>query len=442
MKTITTDHFLTNIYLNIRKVALLVAIFLYIYSIPLRFLPFGIGTRMIFFICGIVLISFDIFKNVIHKKQIYIHRDIVWGVLLFLAIGLLSLLTMLINSSKDFGLLKYSFSMLFIIVAGYFIVRLCQIIYVFVSFSIISKYVIVAVLLQVIIAALMFFNPTVRTSLYEIQNLSVLDTILTEQVVEFRLIGFGSAFFGAGIVNGFALMLIATTLKIEELNLKQVFFYSLAFVIIFSLGMMMARVTLIGGIFALIILFFPSRPFKLSFSKKIFSFFSLLILIPVLILALLPFSSEENREKVNLAIDYGFELFENFTNEGQLRTASTDDLKASYRFPTHFKTYLIGDGYFVDPSSPDDSYYMGVDAGYLRLIYYFGLLGLFVYFMFQLIPIIVSLKKNDQNLKLFFILSFAYFLVLNTKGFTDILPFSILFCFTQNSIANSSTAMQ
>ena len=55
-----------------------------------------------------------------------------------------------------------------------------------------------------------------------------------------------------------------------------------------------------------------------------------------------------------------------------------------YVFPELFRTWVIGDGYFANPRDTDPfftgkmigGYYMGTDVGYLRFIYYFGLIGL------------------------------------------------------------------
>ena len=59
-------------------------------------------------------------------------------------------------------------------------------------------------------------------------------------------------------------------------------------------------------------------------------------------------------------------------------------LQNMYVFPEAIKTWLIGDGYFSPPQDTDPyftgkirlGYYMGTDVGYLRFIFYFGLIGL------------------------------------------------------------------
>jgi hypothetical protein len=46
---------------------------------------------------------------------------------------------------------------------------------------------------------------------------------------------------------------------------------------------------------------------------------------------------------------------------------------------------VIGDGhYYNKPGDASSGYYMATDVGFLRLIYYFGTIGLLIYFLLQL----------------------------------------------------------
>lgn len=62
-----------------------------------------------------------------------------------------------------------------------------------------------------------------------------------------------------------------------------------------------------------------------------------------------------------------------------------------YVFPDNLKTWIIGDGYFSNPYNTDPfyigtrsrGYYMGTDVGYLRFIFYFGLIGLSAFIAFS-----------------------------------------------------------
>lgn len=66
--------------------------------------------------------------------------------------------------------------------------------------------------------------------------------------------------------------------------------------------------------------------------------------------------------------------------DGLIQRAFADDVC----FPESLKTWIIGDGYFSNPRDVDPyftgryigGYYMGTDVGYLRFIFYAGVLGL------------------------------------------------------------------
>ena len=95
--------------------------------------------------------------------------------------------------------------------------------------------------------------------------------------------------------------------------------------------------------------------------------------------------------------------------------------------PDSVKTYIIGDGYYTDPIVPSE-YYKGTDIGYLRLIYYFGMVGLAIYFVIQTY-VIKEAYKYSSKYKMLFILLIFYLVILNVKGFTDLLFLIVLFCF-------------
>jgi hypothetical protein len=108
-------------------------------------------------------------------------------------------------------------------------------------------------------------------------------------------------------------------------------------------------------------------------------------------------------------------------------------------FPDNVKTWIIGDGYFHGPSETDPYYvgptmvdfYMGTDVGYLRFIFYFGIIGLiaFMFFFF---------KCGQECAKKFhkYSILFSLFVILNYiiwfKVSTDIfLVFAIFLCISK-----------
>jgi hypothetical protein len=134
---------------------------------------------------------------------------------------------------------------------------------------------------------------------------------------------------------------------------------------------------------------------------------------------------------VMAAANFGFELFINYYTKGEFVSESTDQLQTLYIFPDNIKTYVIGDGhYYNKPGDASSGYYMGTDVGFLRLIYYFGSIGLLIYLLLQFAVIYRAflLNNNVQHFKTFLFLAFLYCIILNFKGFADIFYLIILFC--------------
>ena len=75
-----------------------------------------------------------------------------------------------------------------------------------------------------------------------------------------------------------------------------------------------------------------------------------------------------------------------------------------YVFPDNIKTWIIGDGYFANPGDTDPYYvgplggafYKSTDVGYLRFIFYFGVLGLFAFVLFLYIYCFGKIKKISK----------------------------------------------
>ncbi len=77
---------------------------------------------------------------------------------------------------------------------------------------------------------------------------------------------------------------------------------------------------------------------------------------------------------VDRVVPYAFEFaYSYFSGEG-FRTSSTEDLWAMLFLPGDARTLLIGSGYYVDPINAQFNF-MGTDIGYVRTVYYVGVIG-------------------------------------------------------------------
>lgn len=125
------------------------------------------------------------------------------------------------------------------------------------------------------------------------------------------------------------------------------------------------------------------------------------------------------------AIDWAFEMFINMSN-GEIATASTDDLKTMWQVvPNNTRTWLLGDGM---AQQENGSFYMEIDAGYLRSIFYWGLFGsVLYYFSNYKYYKIISRLVNKKDIRAFCMMILIWFYIYNLKEYWVPLPyFSLL----------------
>jgi hypothetical protein len=372
---------------------------------------------------GFFIYFFEVFKN---KKNIVFSKHFLNIYTALFLISFFSLLSLVYNRTRDIEFfVKYPISIGIIIFASYFVNKM-------ISFKnkdenkipAIMQLFINVVIIQIIIALIMFSFQPARDFLNSIQVTSDQELKVLDETLEFRLNGFGSRFFGSGIINGFALILIASIIKFNGQTKIRVFKYSMVFLFIFIFGMMMARTTIIGVLLAFIILFFPKKEINLNQIKNNVKFFFYLISVPVFIVVCVFYFLPDVRDSLELAFKFGFEIFVNYFQSNSIETASTSQMKEMYIWPSFLKTYLIGDGLYSDVIN--GTYYMQTDIGILRLIYYFGIFGLFSYLFFQF-NIVRAAYSRYPKYKIMFFVIFLYCIILNYKGFTDLFFLNILF---------------
>ena len=188
----------------------------------------------------------------------------------------------------------------------------------------------------------------------------------------------------------------------------------------------MARTTLVGVLMAIAFVIFKSNMWKLKIKissiKLVLSMFVVLCAFSLFVMNF----SYEVKTSLLVAYDFGFELINSYTQTGQLETASTNAMFRMYIFPSLFKTWVIGDGLWMDSFG---RFYMHTDIGFIRMIFYFGIVGLISFIVFQSVSIFAVYRNNKYLGKIPFILIFVYFFVLNLKGFTDLFYLIIPFCY-------------
>lgn len=401
-----------------------IVLFFYLFSIQFVFVPMGIGTRVLFGIIGVALLPF-----IKRKNESLIKIFFTFSIVLLLMM-LYTLFAVIYNMTNDYHFIEYSISLITIVLSCFFVMYVVN---TFTSyrdnyeyFYKISEMIIYLVLFQNVLAVIMFLVPALKSLLESLQVFTQWDIGLLDEVLEFRLVGFGVKFFAFGIVNGFALILIATVLKFYRLSRQKFISFFLFYVAIFVLGMMAARTTIIGFLLSAVILLNPHIGIKYS---RIFKIRIALILMMCLFLVSVVFSivlNGANLSQFENIFEFGFDLIFNFLDSGDAKSESLSQLSNMYIWPEELKTYIIGDGKFVDERL--GTYYMRTDVGWIRLIYYFGIPGMFLYVLTHLFILKYLYQKYPRFLWTFIVLM-LYFIILNFKGFTDILYLLFPFLF-------------
>ena len=196
---------------------------------------------------------------------------------------------------------------------------------------------------------------------------------------------------------------------------------------------MIARTTIIGVLLSLIYSVSVFRPQKVSYA-----FLNLLKVFVVIIIVAIPLSVYlyNNNDQFYELSRFAFEGFFNLVETGEWKIDSNEKLKSMIVFPESVKTWIIGDGYFSNPYNTDpyyvgeltEGYYKGTDIGFLRFVFYFGIIGLLAFSCFFITvakECIVALPKH--RILVFFILLLGF--VIWLKVATDVfLVFALFLC--------------
>lgn len=228
-----------------------------------------------------------------------------------------------------------------------------------------------------------------------------------------RFIGFGTQFFGSGIIYALTIILLAFRLAQQRIGLP--FIRDLVLLAFISLvGLLLARTVLVGIAIGAVI-FCYQRYFTDYYRLAWFCF----LLIPTALLLLLIFlyAVLNNLLGIDLLHSklfyFAAELFINLFSGAGLETESTDILLEMYQIlPTTLTTWLIGDGFYLAQNSLDGLYYMGTDVGYLRIIFAVGLVGLIVNLMTHSYLTAKIMALKPQRALLYFALLTLYFILL------------------------------
>lgn len=399
------------------KVAVLISLFLYFFPFQLKILPLS-NARILQIMGAVCLFVYIIYKRKLSKRILYYAAI---GIFIFM-IGVVS--TSIVNHSMqfDFALTKglyiifYSFEM-------FFIVSLMKCAYKPFTITKALEVLIWVTLIQAIISLVFFCWPN---SLDTYNSLIVIDDDYTEKIEglnAFRLTGVGSVQFANSAVHyGIALwVLILLYICPDSIFYKNGYVFSFVAPLFCICGILSARTFFIFLLITMVYIVY------IVGIRKIGSCISIItkLLVPIIFAGALVVTYLIARD-MDAVVDWSMELFVNMKDDGSIETSSTNDLKDMYILPTSTRTWLIGDG----RSQNNKGFYMDSDVGYIRSLFYWGIIGSIAYFIGQILycDILKKYMRNSLVAKLANMILIWCF-IYNLKEFWAVEPYWVFLLF-------------
>ena len=367
----------------LKLIAMLFLVFLtsmFFFPFEFTFLP-GINTKMAMAAVGLVLVALDLAKG----RAASLDRS--FFLLSFLAalVSLAAFASAVINHTNDYTYASYIVSMWVWMGAAYVVVSAIKWVHGEATVEIVGNYLIAVCVMQCGLAIMIDSFPWLKNLVSDlILGLGFVDNQTLEEAN--RLYGIGCSLDVAGTRFSCVLVIIAfMSLKIAGTEKKRwIWLYLISFFGISIVGNIIARTTIVGVGMAVLVWLIGAIAVRQAETRRFFISRWLAVLITAIIVCTVLYI-ESPVFKDNFR--FGFEGFFSLFETGRWETNSNNILRNMIVFPDNLHTWVVGDGYLENPYRRDinyvgpnfGGYYMATDIGYLRFIFYFGLVGLLLF---------------------------------------------------------------
>lgn len=243
--------------------------------------------------------------------------------------------------------------------------------------------------------------------------------LINERYGGFRGVGLAaSTTYDLAVLQSIGLMIIPLLLKVQ---MKGLFFFK--YVVILLSVLISGRTGFIGIIFSFILILLSCIGRKLTILSKtviirlwkscMYGF----CILSIIVLLCYKFISPDLKFMIDeYIIPYAFEMFISYEETGTMETHSSNYLVEWYSNIPHTDV-VFGDGRYVDPFD-EQFYYMGMDAGFLRHYFYFGLIGTFFLMLIygKIFSRLLSFSRRNLLLFAFYVFLIIYFILAHVKG--------------------------
>ena len=407
---------------------LLIVTSFFFFPFEFTFLP-GLHTKMLLAAMGLVLFV----ARAAASRSASLDRDFFVLIVFASIVSLSGIISVVYNATTDLSYASYVVSFFVWMGGAYFVVSSIRFLHGKVTPLMVINYLAAICVVQCVIALLISRNPLVK---------DFVDSFLGGDgfmgKLENRMYGIGCALDVAGLKFSCVLVAISFVVMNGLCQPKlQTTIYWIAYLVIAVVGNMIGRTTSVGVVVSLIYIlvhciFYGYREFLKSHVLP-------LLLLMVALLPLLIYLYN-NSPKTREDLRFGFEGFFSLAETGRWETNSNNRLSDMFVLPDNPKTWIIGDGYFDNPYSDPNfngdnptEFYKGTDVGYLRFIYYFGVIGLISFVVFFLVAFWECASRHRKYAILFLMILTINFIVWVKVSSDIFLIFSLFLCIPSES---------
>ena len=407
---------------------LLIVTSFFFFPFEFTFLP-GINTKMLLAAMGLVLFV----ARAAASRSASLDRDFFVLIVFASIVSLSGIISVVYNATTDLSYASYVVSFFVWMGGAYFVVSSIRFLHGKVTPLMVINYLAAICVVQCVIALLISRNPLVK---------DIVDSFLGGDgfmgKLENRMYGIGCALDVAGLKFSCVLVAISFVVMNGLCQPKlQTTIYWIAYLVIAVVGNMIGRTTSVGVVVSLIYIlvhciFYGYREFLKSHVLP-------LLLLMVVLLPLLIYLYN-NSPKTREDLRFGFEGFFSLAETGRWETNSNNRLSDMFVLPDNPKTWIIGDGYFDNPYSDPNfngdnptEFYKGTDVGYLRFIFYFGVIGLISFIVFFLVVFWECATRHRKYAILFLMILTINYIVWVKVSSDIFLIFSLFLCIPSES---------
>lgn len=376
--------------------------------------------------------------NLLQKRELKMDKDFMYLSIVAGLVSVCGIIAVTYNNTEDYTYATYISSFWVWWGGAYTSCSIIRWVHGEVTIGLIIKYLVVVCILQCCLALAIDSNVAFKKWVMSI--FATGDGYFAKGNVQ-RMFGIGCSLDVAGSrFSAVLVMMIYAFTRNNEIKRWYTYLgFFAAFFFISFVGNMIARTTLIGLLVGFAYLGFVSLRQIKHLERRYFllwRWFIIILLIGIPIVV----SIYQTDARMRKNIRFGFEGFFSLVEKGHWEVSSNETLKSMYVWPDNAKTWIIGDAYFNNPVMIDpyytgeitEGYYKNTDVGYLRFIFYFGVVGLLM-FSFFFIEVGRTCMRHFPEWKVMFLMLLAVHFIVWAKVSTDIfLAFAPFLCFEDN----------